>query len=139
MGAPKRILVVDDEAKILFVLNHALVKLGGGCHILTATNGQEALAIARDTPLDLIITDLRMPGMDGISFTEAVRALDYDPIVIWMTAYDCCTARGQARQLRVHHCMDKPIEICEIRRIVSGALWGDDGPNEAQDREAGHG
>jgi CheY-like chemotaxis protein len=62
--------------------------------------------------------------MDGIALTEALRSLPYDPVVIWMTAMDCCTFREDAQRLDVHRCLDKPMEVTEIRRIVMEALWG---------------
>jgi CheY-like chemotaxis protein len=122
--APKRVLIVDDETHILFVLRHALARLGPECQVETFSTSVDALETARDTPFDLVITDLRMPDMDGIAFTEALRALPYDPIVIWMTAYSCCAIGLQAERLGVHHCLDKPLEVTEIRQIVSETLWG---------------
>jgi len=127
--APKRVLIVDDETHILFVLRHALARLDPECQIETFSNSFDALETARDTPFDLVITDLRMPDMDGIAFTEALRALYYDPIVIWMTAYDCCATAPEAERLRVHRCLDKPLEVADIRRIVSETLWGASGSN----------
>jgi CheY-like chemotaxis protein len=121
---PKRVLIVDDETRILFVLRHTLAKLGPKCEIETFSAGIDALEAARETLFDLVITDLRMPDMDGIALTEALRALPYDPIVIWMTAYDSCTTRSDAERLGVHRCLDKPLEVAEIRQIVSETLWG---------------
>lgn len=123
MVRPKRVLIVDDETKILFVLRHALARLGAQCQVETFTSGFSALETARNAPIDLVITDLKMPDMDGITFTETLRALPCKPIVIWMTAYDCCATRSDAQRLDVHRCLDKPLEIAEIRRIVSEALW----------------
>jgi CheY-like chemotaxis protein len=123
MSASKRVLVVDDEDKILFVVRHALARLDGNCHVSTAANGQEALELARAAPFDLVITDLRMPEMDGIALTEALRQQKESPAVIWMTAYHCSAQATTMERLGVCCCLDKPIEIGEIRRIVSEALW----------------
>jgi CheY-like chemotaxis protein len=122
MPTSKRVLVVDDEDKILFVLRHALARLGSECEVSTSNNGAQALEMAREAPFDLIVTDLRMPQMDGVALTEAIRTLDYDPVVIWMTAYDYCTASADAQRLHVHRCLDKPLEVAEIRQIVREAL-----------------
>jgi CheY-like chemotaxis protein len=130
MSTAKRVLVVDDEDKILFVLSRALARLGAECQVHTASSGKEALEMAQEASFDLIVTDLRMPEMDGIVLTQALRSLAFDPVVIWMTAYNCCTMEAEAERLRVHRCLDKPIEIGEIRRIVSEALWGADGAAE---------
>lgn len=127
MATTKRVLVVDDEDKILFVVRHALARLGAECQVQTARDGRQALEMARDAPFDLVVTDLRMPEMDGIELTQALRELDRSPVVIWMTAYNGCTKAEEMERLQVHCCLDKPIEIDEIRRIVSEALWDGDG------------
>jgi two-component system response regulator AtoC len=126
MSATKRVLVVDDEEKILFVVRHALARLGANCQVQTAHDGRQALEMASDTPFDLVVTDLRMPEMDGIELTQALRELDCSPIVIWMTAYNGCSKAAEMERLQVRCCLDKPIEIGEIRRIVSEALWDGD-------------
>ena len=122
MSAPKRVLIVDDETKILFVLDRALTSRGSECKVVCSDSAQQALVLAQETRFDLVITDLRMSEMDGIAFTEALRTLPYDPVVIWMTAYACCTTSAEAKRLGVHCCMDKPIEVDEIRHIVREAL-----------------
>ena len=122
MNAHKRVLVVDDEDKILFVVRHALSRMGENYQVETACNGQQALEIARTTPFDLVVTDLRMPELDGIALTESLRELDPDPQVIWMTAYHCCAHETEMKRLGVCCCLDKPIEIDEIRRVVGEAL-----------------
>jgi len=123
MAATKRVLIVDDEDKILFVLRHALARLGQECQVQTASDGRQALEMARAAPFDLVVTDLRMPEMDGIELTRALRDLDGSPVVIWMTAYDGYIQAAEMERLQVHCCLDKPIEIGDLRRIVSEVLW----------------
>jgi len=123
MAATKRVLIVDDEEKILFVVRHALARLGAECQVQTACDGRQALEMARDAPFDLVVTDLRMPEMDGIELTRALRDLDGGPVVIWMTAYDGYAQAAEMERLQVHCCLDKPIEIGDMRRIVSEVLW----------------
>jgi CheY-like chemotaxis protein len=132
MSAAKRVLVVDDEPKILFVVRHALARLGEECQVETAADGRQALEMACKAPFDLVVTDIRMPEMDGIALTEALRGLEDHPVVVWMTAYDGCSKVAEMERLCVHACLDKPIEIGEIRRIVSEALWGEQ--RERKDR-----
>jgi CheY-like chemotaxis protein len=120
----KRILIIDDEPKILFVLRHALARFGPQCQVDTYTRSREALKKASRSHYDLVITDLKMPDMDGITLTKILKALNHAPIVIWMTAYDCHSTSEEARRLGVHRCLDKPLEVAEIRRIVSETLWG---------------
>lgn len=71
---PKRILLVDDEESIREILEHALSM--EGFDVETATNGNEALDLARKSQFDLVITDMIMPGMEGIEAIMGLRALD---------------------------------------------------------------
>jgi DNA-binding NtrC family response regulator len=122
MKNSKRILVVDDDERVLLVFHDALMRLGCEFEIVTARNGREALEKAREAPFDLIITDLRMPDVDGIALTEAIREMDTGAVVIWMTAFGCYTFREEAVRLAVYCCLDKPVEIGEIREAVRQAL-----------------
>lgn len=122
MVMSKRILVVDDEEQVLFTLQHALMGLGGEYEIVTARDGCEALERVTAMPFDLVITDLRLPGMDGVTLTEAIRTLNPNTAVIWITAYGCREVQAQAARLGVYRCLDKPVEIGEIRKIALEAL-----------------
>jgi CheY-like chemotaxis protein len=120
----RRILLVDDEESVLFVLYNGLLRLDDGYDVEVdkAHDGPEALEKLRESRFDLMVTDLRLPGMDGVELTKAARELDSDIVVIWITAYDCQKARRDAERLEVYRCLDKPLEIDEIRSIVREAL-----------------
>ncbi len=120
----ERILVVDGDESVLFVLGSALKKVGDHqrIEIVTAQDSQQALERFQQEEFDLVITDLRLPGMDGVRLTEGIRMSDSDVIVIWITAYDCYKAGPDARRLSVYRCLDKPLEIDEIRATVREAL-----------------
>ena len=122
MDVSKRILVVDDDERVLFVLHDILAGLGNQYEVVTAQSGHEALDKARKMFFDLLITDLRMVGMDGVELTEAVRALSPSTVVIWITAYGSQETNAEARRLGVYRCLDKPLEVAEIRRIAREAL-----------------
>lgn len=125
----KRILIVDDEERVLFIMHGALKTTKNGYQIETARNGHEALEKLQEHSFDLILTDLKMPGMGGIEFTRTVREQGSDVMFIWITAYGCHNVYDESKKLGVHLCADKPLEISEIRRIVREAL-------EAQDRSS---
>ena len=79
------ILVVDDEKNYLLVLSAVLED--EGYEVLTALGGEEALEIQKESDLDLILTDMKMPAMDGIELLENIKSKDPDLPVIMMTAY----------------------------------------------------
>ena len=127
MSACKHILIVDDDERVLFVLHRALMRLGAGYEVRTAESGREALSEARVTPFDLLITDLRMADMGGIELTEAIKALNPKTVVIWVTAYGCHRVANEAAQLSVYKCLDKPLRVAKIRRVVREALESTEG------------
>jgi DNA-binding NtrC family response regulator len=117
-----RILVVDDDERVLFVLRRALLAFRNGYEIVIAPDGREALNKAKEIPFDLVITDLKMPGVDGIALTQAIRDLNSGTVVVWITAYGCAQVSGEAARLSVYECLEKPLRIDEIRRVVQEAL-----------------
>jgi DNA-binding NtrC family response regulator len=118
----KRILIVDDEARVLLILHDTLQRLGTGFEVVTAQSSSEALKRARKEDFDLVITDLRMPGMDGIELTRALRAIQPEIRVVWITAYGCHKASADSVKLGVFRCLDKPLEIKQIRQVAQEAL-----------------
>lgn len=116
------ILIVDDEERVLFVLQNALMKLEEGFEVLTAHTAQDALRKLDDVACDLVITDLIMPDMDGLEFTRRVRARQQSPTVIWMTAYGCHSFAGDVDELGVYRCVEKPLEIGQVRNLARDAL-----------------
>lgn len=121
-NSKKRVLIADDEENVLFVLYGALAKLGNCCDVIAVSDGWAALEQARQSHFDLLLTDLRMPGLDGVALTEQMRTLCPDIVVIWMTAYGSTNLREQVERLRIYGCLDKPVEVSEIRSIVRQAL-----------------
>jgi DNA-binding NtrC family response regulator len=116
------ILVVDDDARVRLVLKNGLERMGECYHVETAVDGRDALEKVKARDYDLVMTDLRMPGMDGFELTERVRALDSKTKVIWVTAYGCYKAADQAGRLCVHCCLDKPLRISKVREAAIEAL-----------------
>lgn len=114
----KRILVVDDDEQILIVWRGALEKYADRWSIETALNGYEALELVRKTTYDLIVTDLRMPMMDGCELTVAIRHLAGDVPVVWITAYPEPDIMARAAQLSVSRFLSKPLPVDQIRQVV---------------------
>ena len=78
------ILVVDDEPNYLIVLSELLKE--EGYEVITAQKGEDGLKVVQDTDLDLVITDMRMPGMDGLELLKTVKSYNKDLPVIMITA-----------------------------------------------------
>lgn len=82
MSVRKRILIVDDDKQVLFVLDRILSRIDKKYEITTARNGREALKNATETRFDLLITDLRMPDIGGVALTKAITALNTSTTVM---------------------------------------------------------
>lgn len=122
MVEQRQILIADDDPAVLFILRAALEGMENGYGIVAAQGGAEALELVLAHPFDLIITDVRMPGLDGIDLVEAIRASGLTVAVIWITGYGCHNLRAECERLNVYCCLDKPIRIGEIRRSAQEAL-----------------
>jgi DNA-binding NtrC family response regulator len=122
VAGSKRILIVDDEAQVLYIMSTALRMLHANLDIVVAHSGRQALNEIADRCFDLIITDLKRPGVSGLELTEAVRSLDPGTAVVWMTAHGCYRVRDDSRRLGVYRCLDKPVDIGRIRQVTLEAL-----------------
>ncbi len=118
----KWILIVDDEEGILSVLKGSLKKLGEEYHVVTATSGQAALQAMRERRFDLVVTDYKMAGMDGLALLEQIRLTQKDIRVILMTAYGSPSVESRASHLNAYRYLAKPLEIDTFRKIVREAL-----------------
>ncbi|WP_030105324.1 response regulator transcription factor [Actinoalloteichus caeruleus] len=83
-----RVLLVDDDPLVLAALTMMLKGAEGVAVVGQAANGQEALRAVTTTPVDVVLMDIRMPAMDGLSATEAIRARPSPPEIIVLTTFD---------------------------------------------------
>jgi len=118
----KRILIVDDEESVVFFLGENLAELGPGYTVETARSGEEALTKIAQQPFDLVITDLRMPGVDGLELLESIRATDPKTRLILMTAYGSDRVEAEARRLKVYRYITKPFKIEDLVDAARQAL-----------------
>jgi len=115
-----RIVVADDEEIVLSLLRDTLEDEGHAVDV--AANGPEALKLIEASPPDLIITDIRMPHMDGIELASRARQLCPDLVVIFMTGYaDLNSAKDAIKQGAFEYIL-KPFELTEIRQVVTNAV-----------------
>ena len=118
----KNILIIDDEPDILKTLSSALQF--ERYRVSTAPGGDAGLKLFRREPFDLVITDMRMPGMDGIQVIEGVKAIDPDVEAIVLTGYATLDNAVKAlRHVGAFDYLSKPLEnIDELFLVVEKAL-----------------
>jgi len=114
------ILIVDDEKNYLLVLSAVLED--EGYEVLTALGGQEALEIQKTSDLDLILTDMKMPGMDGIELLEHIKAIDPDLPVIMMTAHGTVDKAVESMQKGAYSYILKPFDNERLTIYVKKAV-----------------
>lgn len=117
----RRVLVVDDEEVVALTLQVGLQKLQD-FDVTVATNGKQALRLLAERHFDLLITDYRMPGMDGMSLAQQVRERYPWTAIIMVSAYSNDDLRDQASRIAVEQILSKPIKLSEIRKIASETL-----------------
>jgi DNA-binding response OmpR family regulator len=114
------ILVVDDEPVARQSLTDIL-KLEGH-NVSSAPNGQAAVEYVRTHPIDLMIVDLRMPGMDGLEVVQVVNQISPDTEVIILTAFGSTETAIQALRLRIHDYLLKPASPAQVLASVKKGL-----------------
>lgn len=117
-----RILVVDDEEPLRALVARGLTMDGHTC--LTAADGAEALdtLIAEKGHFDLLLTDIRMPLMDGIALALAAKQAFPDLPIMLMTGYAEQRERARSLDAIVSEVMTKPFTIAELRTAVMNVI-----------------
>jgi nitrogen regulation protein NR(I) len=113
------ILIVDDDKSIRYSLKRMLEEKYS---ILTAQNGEEALDRIRETPPDLIIMDIKMPGRNGIDVLKEIKAFDPKSLVIIMTAYGTTETAIEAMKFGAFDYILKPFPIPQMKELVEKAI-----------------
>ena len=114
------ILIVEDEPKMLRLLELNLTEEGYTTH--TASNAETGLNTLRQEKIDLVVTDLKLPGMDGLEFLQAVKRADARIPVIVMTAYGTVETAVEAMKAGASDYVLKPFSLEEMKLIVRKEL-----------------
>jgi CheY-like chemotaxis protein len=122
--ARARVLVVDDHPSTAVTLARAISQLGQGIEVISATSGEMALEQVKDRGVDLVITDLMMPNMNGLELIEKLRSHPggSPSYTILITAYDVPGLRESARRLKVNETILKPVRPETICQTVSKVM-----------------
>jgi two-component system cell cycle response regulator CpdR len=117
-----RVLIADDEESMRVLVARAIAL--DGHEIVTAQDGAEALEILtdQDGAFDLLLTDIKMPVMDGIALALAAARDVPDVIILLMTGFADQRERASGLNAIVHDVVTKPFSVADIRTAVADAL-----------------
>ncbi|PKO25508.1 MAG: DNA-binding response regulator [Betaproteobacteria bacterium HGW-Betaproteobacteria-8] len=114
-----RIVIADDEAPARKRLHELLGDIEQVCVVGEAKNGQEALNLAEQTQAEVVLLDIRMPGMDGIEAAQHLQKLGRPPAIIFTTAYDAYAV--QAFDMNAVDYLLKPIRLERLQAAINKA------------------
>lgn len=115
-----KILVIEDEKNMREILKILLE--GEGYEVFTATDGVEGVGWINREIFDLIITDIKMPGLDGFQVLKKAQELSPETLVIMITAFGTTESAIESMKLGAYDYLHKPFKIDEIRLVVKNAL-----------------
>ncbi len=114
------ILIIDDEKSMRDFLSIMLKK--EGYDVVSAETGADALRALQNEIFDLVISDVKMPGMNGIDVLKAVKEASPETVVIMITAYATAETAVEAMKLGAYDYITKPFKVDEIKLIIQKAL-----------------
>jgi DNA-binding NtrC family response regulator len=117
----EKILIVDDEPDMLKLLS-MIIREKTSYEVTTTNNPVEALDLVKKGHYDLVITDLKMPGLDGIELLDAVKQVDADMPIIIITAYSSVEAAAEAIQKGGFDFITKPFRKEQILFTIDKAM-----------------
>ena len=118
---PEKLLIVDDEPDMLKLLS-MIIREKTPYEAVTTNNPHEALELAKQGGFTLVITDLKMPGLDGIELLEAVKRVDADIPVIFITAYGTLESSIETMQKGGFDFITKPFKKEQMLFTIEKAM-----------------
>jgi len=116
----EKILVVDDEQSLREVLSIMLRR--AGYTVISATDGEDAIELIHKEIFDLVITDLRMPKIDGLEVLKAVKSASPETVVLIITAFATADSAVEAMKQGAYDYLTKPFQVDEVQLIIRNAL-----------------
>ena len=114
----KMVLIVDDEETLTWSMAKSLSKDKDKYEVIIANNGREAFNYLAKNKIDLVITDIRMPDINGLDLLVKIKKEYPQTKVIIMTAYGSSDVQKEATQRGSLYYIEKPFEISDIRKII---------------------
>jgi Response regulator containing CheY-like receiver, AAA-type ATPase, and DNA-binding domains len=115
-----RVLIVDDEEELLLGLSAFLSR--GGWEVLTATNVEEAMAILKSQPVDVIVTDIRMPGDSGLTLLQHIKSERKDMRAVVITAKGSPEMEREVVSLGADAYLEKPFDLDYFVRVLKKVM-----------------
>ena len=120
MNPQSKILLIEDDPGIAAALKKEL--LAEGYQVTTATRGDEGLGCAKEHPCDVVLTDLKMPGLSGLELIEQLHAIKPKLPIIMMTAFGTTETAIEATKLGAYDYLLKPFDTGELLDLVAKAV-----------------
>ena len=120
MNDKANILIVDDEE----VVRHSHLRSleGTNCRARAAEGGKEAIQVMEQNPADVVLLDLRMPGLDGMDVLKTIKERWPDSEVVVITGYPCIDSAKQAVRLGAFNYLTKPVGPDEVIKAANDAI-----------------
>ncbi|MCI9008225.1 MAG: response regulator [Lachnospiraceae bacterium] len=130
----KKIVIVEDEFRTRQGLGHLINKVDLGCRVIgEAENGYEGLKMIRDLEPDIVITDIRMPKMDGLEMIEKVQAMGIECVFAILSGYADFEYARQGLRLGVKEYLLKPATISDVKELLR--KLSEEGKERAEDEQ----
>lgn len=115
-----QVLIVDDESLVCWSLERALNKIG--CRIISAPTGEAAIQAISTERFDLIVTDMKLPHLDGFAVASTAKQRLPDTPVIMISAFGDEASRQKAKELSIDYFIDKPFDLAAVANLVGNIL-----------------
>jgi DNA-binding NtrC family response regulator len=120
MDAKTKILVVDDEEVVR--LSHIRTLASVHCNVEVVRDGSEALRVMEQRPADVVLLDLRMPGMDGMAVLKSIKQRWPETEVVIITGYPTIETAKEAVRLGAYDYLAKPVGPDDVINVANGAM-----------------
>ncbi|NLF94387.1 MAG: sigma-54-dependent Fis family transcriptional regulator, partial [Oligosphaeraceae bacterium] len=117
--AKARILIIDDERNTRVGLAQFF---GEKYDVLLAEDALKGLRLLKDQPVDIVLTDLRMSGLDGMEFTREVSSWENAPLIIMLTAYGSVQTAIEALKVGAYDYLTKPVNLDDLEMMIERGL-----------------
>jgi len=122
MTGIKKILIAEDEEDIIWAVTKSLTRMNPNIEVYWARDGNQAYEMLQQERFDLVISDVCMPGRDGIELSMEIRKLFPQMKIILMTSHSSAEIMHRTRALSNYRYIEKPFDIAYLRHLVFEAL-----------------